>query len=189
MINLFNIENYKVDTSKFTLESYHEIPSTYSSTVMKVLTNRAFVPKDVFYVYDNRTSPPTLVPAPLASQYITASYQDLTTQTPSTGTIPVNACVTFTIEDSYGDAICCSYGNGSYTVTDGLGNIVAQGGSFGSEEETVFETGNLTVGLNEINQTEYIDNRIYDVLGRELNEIPTGIMYIQNRKIYINYGN
>ena len=107
-----------------------------------------------------------------------------TTQTPSTGTIPSNACVTFTIEDSYGDGICCSYGNGSYTVTDGLGNIVAQGGSFGSEEETVLETGNFTVGLNEINQTEYIDNRMFDVLGREFkdyNSIPNGTLYIQNK--------
>ena len=108
-----------------------------------------------------------------------------TTQTPSTGTIPSNACVTFTIEDSYGDGICCSYGNGSYTVTDGLGNIVAQGGSFGSEEETVFETGNFTVGLNEINQIENIDNRMFDILGRELTEVSTGVMYIQNKKLKI----
>ena len=78
------INSPQVDTSKFTLESYHEIPSTYSSTVMKVLTDRAFVPKDVFYVYDNRTSPATLVPAPLASTYpISASYLSFPTQTTS----------------------------------------------------------------------------------------------------------
>ena len=29
------------------------------------------------------------------------------------------------------------------------------------------------------------DNKMYDMLGRELFYIPTGIMYIQNRKIYI----
>ena len=29
------------------------------------------------------------------------------------------------------------------------------------------------------------DNRIYDLFGRELFTIPTGVMYIQNRKIYI----
>ena len=30
-----------------------------------------------------------------------------------------------------------------------------------------------------------IDNRMFDVLGRELTEVPIGVMYIQNRKIYI----
>ncbi len=37
---------------------------------------------------------------------------------------------TFTINDSYGDGICCSYGQGSYTIT-GTQEIVS-GGSFGS---------------------------------------------------------
>ena len=100
-------------------------------------------------------------------------------------TVPAYSCLTFKIEDAYGDGICCNYGNGSYTITDGLGNVVAQGGTFGSKEEVVFETGNFTVGLNEINQTEYIDNRMFDILGRELTEVPIGIMYIQNRKLYI----
>ena len=27
------------------------------------------------------------------------------------------------------------FGTGSYTITDGLGNVIAQGGSFGSKEE------------------------------------------------------
>ncbi|MBL6444978.1 M4 family metallopeptidase [Fulvivirga sp. 29W222] len=42
---------------------------------------------------------------------------------------------TFTINDAYGDGICCSYGNGSYTLTDnGAGATIASGGSFGSSE-------------------------------------------------------
>lgn len=36
----------------------------------------------------------------------------------------------FTINDSYGDGICCSYGNGSYTITDGSGSTIASGGQF-----------------------------------------------------------
>ncbi len=40
---------------------------------------------------------------------------------------------TFTIYDSYGDGICCSYGNGSYTLMSG-GSTVASGGAFGSSE-------------------------------------------------------
>ncbi|NMM47708.1 S8 family serine peptidase [Marinigracilibium pacificum] len=40
-------------------------------------------------------------------------------------------CYTFTINDSYGDGICCSYGNGSYTLSDANGTI-ATGGDFGA---------------------------------------------------------
>lgn len=44
----------------------------------------------------------------------------------------------FTIFDSYGDGICCAYGNGSYELKDGNGNTIASGGSFASSESTVF---------------------------------------------------
>ena len=47
---------------------------------------------------------------------------------------------TFTILDSYGDGICCAYGNGSYTLSDGAGTI-ASGGAFGASESTPFCTG------------------------------------------------
>ena len=48
------------------------------------MNNTSFVPKDVFYVRDNRTSPATLVPAPLTNTYpISASYTSLSTQTTS----------------------------------------------------------------------------------------------------------
>ena len=50
---------------------------------------------------------------------------------------------TFTILDSYGDGICCAYGNGSYTLSDGAGTI-ASGGAFGSSESKAFCTGGST---------------------------------------------
>ncbi len=43
----------------------------------------------------------------------------------------------FTITDSYGDGICCAYGNGSYTLESSEGVIVT-GGDFGSSEVTNF---------------------------------------------------
>jgi len=120
-------------------------------------------------------------------------YNDLsangtTPQTPVVGTIPPNTCVTFMIEDSYGDGICCSWGNGSYIVTDALGNVVSQGGTFGSLEEIKFETGSFTVGINEVNYIEVEDNRIFDVLGREWKDkfvdLPKGMYIINNNKIF-----
>jgi hypothetical protein len=47
---------------------------------------------------------------------------------------------TFTINDTYGDGICCQYGTGSYTLTDSDGAIIASGGAFGSSESTGFCT-------------------------------------------------
>jgi len=51
--------------------------------------------------------------------------------------IPASGCYVFTIRDSYGDGICCGYGNGSYTVRFG-GNLIASGGSFAFSEATNF---------------------------------------------------
>ncbi len=48
-------------------------------------------------------------------------------------------CYTFTMKDAYGDGMCCSYGNGSYTFKkDAGGTILASGGSFKSSESTNF---------------------------------------------------
>ena len=51
-----------------------------------------------------------------------------------------DGCFDFTINDTYGDGICCSYGNGSYAVTSGGVNL-ASGGTFGSSESTNFCLG------------------------------------------------
>ncbi|WP_282774650.1 M43 family zinc metalloprotease [Phaeodactylibacter xiamenensis] len=56
---------------------------------------------------------------------------------------------TFTINDSFGDGICCAYGNGSYSLTDGTGAVIASGGSFGSSESTSFCTGGPTPTCND----------------------------------------
>lgn len=52
-------------------------------------------------------------------------------------------CYTFTINDLYGDGMCCTYGNGSYTLTNKDGTIKS-GGSFGTTEATEFCLGNVS---------------------------------------------
>lgn len=49
-------------------------------------------------------------------------------------------CYEFEIFDSSGDGICCGFGNGSYSLTDVGGNILASGGAFGASETTSFCT-------------------------------------------------
>jgi hypothetical protein len=62
-------------------------------------------------------------------------------------------CYTFTIHDSYGDGICCAFGNGSYSVTDPNSNVVISGGSFESSEKTAWTTDHA-VALNNALATE-----------------------------------
>ena len=52
-----------------------------------------------------------------------------------------DGCYNLTINDSFGDGICCSYGSGGYTITDGSGNVLGSGGNFGSSETTAFCLG------------------------------------------------
>jgi endonuclease I len=60
----------------------------------------------------------------------------------STLVIPINNvpddCYDFTILDTYGDGICCSYGSGSYSLALTGGSVLASGGSFTSSEVTNF---------------------------------------------------
>jgi endonuclease I len=48
---------------------------------------------------------------------------------------------TFTINDTYGDGICCTYGNGSYDISL-AGTSLISGGSFASSETKTFTLGN-----------------------------------------------
>ncbi|MCW4469363.1 T9SS type A sorting domain-containing protein [Flavobacterium sp. MFBS3-15] len=47
-------------------------------------------------------------------------------------------CYTFTIFDEEGDGICCSYGQGYYTLTTEDGTQISTGGSFGDSESISF---------------------------------------------------
>lgn len=67
-------------------------------------------------------------------------------------------CYDFVINDAYGDGICCTYGSGSYSLTDGS-TTLASGGSFGSSETTNFCVGGTT--------TSYITNS--SSVGRPVN--------------------
>ena len=53
--------------------------------------------------------------------------------------VPTSNCYSFTIFDSFGDGICCTWGSGSYNVTY-AGVTVASGGPFGFSEITSLQT-------------------------------------------------
>jgi hypothetical protein len=60
-----------------------------------------------------------------------------TTQVRDTFCLP-NGCYIFEIFDSYGDGICCAYGNGAYSLTTASGQVIKNGGNFGASETTNF---------------------------------------------------
>lgn len=76
-----------------------------------------------------------------------------------------SGCYTFTINDSYGDGICCNYGPGSYTLTDQAGTVLVSGGTFGSSETKNFCVGGSssrrasTVTLPNGIEEEHLNNR------------------------------
>ena len=70
-----------------------------------------------------------------------------------------NECYDFIIYDTYGDGICCSYGNGSYSISYN-GSVVASGGSF-SNSETTSSIGSCVtavVGCMNVNAANYNPN-------------------------------
>ncbi|RZP00464.1 MAG: Omp28-related outer membrane protein [Flavobacteriales bacterium] len=62
-------------------------------------------------------------------------------------------CYTFTINDTYGDGICCGYGLGSYSITDDSGNTIISGGEFSSVDTSTFRVGE-TLGINSIYEND-----------------------------------
>jgi len=55
-------------------------------------------------------------------------------------------CYTFTMKDAYGDGMCCSYGNGSFSLSeDATGTVLASGGSFTSTSATNFCVGSAGI--------------------------------------------
>ena len=87
-----------------------------------------------------------------SSGYIIAQNGSLSNASTYSTEIEIPAsdeCYTFTINDTYGDGICCQYGTGSYSITDDSSNVIFSGGEFSSTESTIFRVGE-TLGINPV---------------------------------------
>ena len=77
----------------------------------------------------------------------------------------------------------------SYTLTDSLGYVDTMSCCFNQvwDGQAWMLMANLgtPTAISELEITKLNDNKMYDLLGRELNEIPIGKMYIRNQKLYI----
>jgi len=60
------------------------------------------------------------------------------------------ACYTFTFFDAYGDGICCTYGSGSYALTNSTtGAVLASGATFTRSKVDSFCLGKATSSINQ----------------------------------------
>jgi len=76
----------------------------------------------------------------------------------------------------------------SYTLTDTSGYVDTLNCCFTQiwDGQAWMRLTSITVGIEELVINRLNDNIMYDLLGRELTEIPVGKMYIRNQKLYIN---
>jgi len=120
-------------------------------------------------------------------------YQDDLDQTLVTEEFCLSeACYTFTIEDQFGDGICCGFGDGSYELKNQNNVTLAAGGEFTNSESEDFcasftsisdvKTEEIRVYPNptnseiSFNSTETINSiEIYDVSGRLVESITLNI--------------
>lgn len=87
-----------------------------------------------------------------------------TVQTPVTVELSPSECYTFEIYDAYGDGICCSYGNGAYSITDASNAVLASGSEFADSEKKVFKTGVLGVEELEVGAFNVYPNPASDAV-------------------------
>ncbi|MBD10751.1 MAG: hypothetical protein CMC68_08445 [Flavobacteriaceae bacterium] len=81
-------------------------------------------------LYTDITTAPTLIASG-------SGYDDLDDQSIQQRLCIDNGDFGFVIYDAYGDGMCCSFGQGSYSLTVN-GEVIHQGGSFGASEVTTF---------------------------------------------------
>lgn len=64
--------------------------------------------------------------------------------------LPVDECYMFRIYDSFGNGICCNYGNGHYYIKDAHGNTIVEGdGEYGFGESKLISIKKKDDGLND----------------------------------------
>jgi Secretion system C-terminal sorting domain/Outer membrane protein Omp28 len=74
--------------------------------------------------------------------------------TPVSVNVAINPsdCYVLTVYDAYGDGMCCSFGNGGYSLTNPTGGVVASGGQFSSSEMKSWESNTTTAVSNALTE-------------------------------------
>ncbi len=111
----------------------------------------------------------------------TNSLPALITQTVN---VPANTCYTFTITDSYGDGICCNFGNGYYEISTSDNQVIFEGTAFESSDSFTFGVGALNTTDFEKTTVKLYPNPASDVIYLE----NTSGKAIENVSVYNTLG-
>lgn len=76
--------------------------------------------------------------------------------------LPANGCYELSMVDAYGDGMCCQYGQGSFSLEDEEGLVLASGGQYGAYNRTGFEVNKpvATTDLNEVAEMQLFPNPV-----------------------------
>jgi lysyl endopeptidase len=123
-----------------------DIPVTYETSIIRVvITPDRYGAETTWTLTDSND-----ITIGNGGPYTTTGTNDTQPDEVTDVTIPnLNECYTFTIDDSYGDGICCQYGAGTFQLQDGNATVLFNGdGDFGSGTTHIFKA-NETLDLNE----------------------------------------
>ena len=87
-----------------------------------------------------------------------------------------DGCYILEVEDSYGDGMCCDYGEGSFTVLDPQGDVVLTGGEFDDSTIDQFCTDEMSVGERSVGRLRAVPNPATDRI--VLVDLPRGATVI-----------
>ncbi len=92
---------------------------------------------------------------------------DTTTYLPVSVFLNSNECYSFIIYDSFGDGMCCTFGDGSYSVIDSSGDTIVSGGEgLWAEQATHFKTNGFSTAIKDVSTNKKLI-KVIDLLGRE----------------------
>ncbi len=138
-------ENTINDT--FTLD-FDVAPSFTTTEVVLNVTTDSFGDETSWELLDSSNN--LVISGPTVDYADNSTYQEIIT-------IPVlDECYSFSIFDAYGDGICCSWGNGSYSLEDENGNVIISGGNFGNSESVTF-TAKDALSINDYSLENVVD--------------------------------
>ena len=128
-------------------------PPAPSHTISVSLTTDMYGSETTWQVKDISTNTVLASGGP----YSNLSNSGTTVQSIPDITVDGTGCYVFTINDSYGDGICCSYGNGSYSVSYD-GNVMGSGGNAFSKASHILNPSSSSCPSDEIALSSLIVN-------------------------------
>lgn len=128
-------------------------PPAPSHTISVSLTTDMYGSETTWQVKDVSTNTVLASGGP----YSNLSNSGTTVQSIPDITVDGTGCYVFTINDSYGDGICCSYGSGSYSVSYD-GNVMGSGGNAFSKASHILNPSSSSCPSDEIALSSLIVN-------------------------------